>query len=641
MRKRTLGISVIVIFIISIILANSFFGNRTLVDRESKIPIDVIKVTPNEDMFPPNLHSDDFEEPIPMTYPINTAGAEDSAFITPDGSTFFFFFTPDVRIPVEEQVMDGITGIYISRKVNAQWTKPEKVILQEPKKLAMDGCVFIQDDTMWFCSVREGYTGVNFFTAQLIDGKWQNWEYVGDQLSLQYEMGELHITADHEELYFHSLREGGRGQLDIWVSKNVNGEWQEPKNVEVINTAESEGWPFITEDGTELWFTRRFKGSPALFRSKKINDEWQEPELIISQFAGEPTLDKEGNVYFTHHFYREGEMIEADIYVAYRKLHEEVIPIDLPQTPPRGFYMGFLPVPAHNQSFEAVYLEASQSIEFVPIWGRPTPFYDLADELSGNWGFTFIESLTRGNAMFPLVHMSFIGSGLTLITPPEMEGATLSDPEWRAAYKLAALNIVRTSKPLYLSVGNEVNRWYEHYGVDQNNLNGFHHFVSLYEELYDAVKHLSPKTNVFCTFSREIVSTHREADLEVLSMFNSEKLDVLVFTSYPHAVQSINRPQDIPDNYYHKAFEYISPKPIGFSELGWPSHSAFGGEEGQADFILQMSTRLTREQGINLHWLGWVWLHDLNADDNMGLKYHDGTEKAAYEVWKKLSQSFE
>lgn len=42
-------------------------------------------------------------------------------------------------------------------------------------------------------------------------------------------------------------------------------------------------------------------------------------ELIVSQFAGEPTLDKDGNIYFVYHYYRDSEMIEADIYVAYKK----------------------------------------------------------------------------------------------------------------------------------------------------------------------------------------------------------------------------------------------------------------------------------------------------------------------------------
>jgi hypothetical protein len=38
----------------------------------------------------------------------------------------------------------------------------------------------------------------------------------------------------------------------------------------------------------------------------------------VDHFAGEPTLDAQGNLYFVHHFYRDGVMIEADIYTAVR-----------------------------------------------------------------------------------------------------------------------------------------------------------------------------------------------------------------------------------------------------------------------------------------------------------------------------------
>jgi len=104
--------------------------------------------------------------------------------------------------------------------------------------------------------------------------------------------------------------------MDLKLS---NGTWDEPENVEVVNSEEDEAMPYITLDGSELWFNRKYMGSPAVYRSKNINNEWQEPELIISQFAGEPTLDEEGNIYFVHHFYNNSKMIEADIYVAYRK----------------------------------------------------------------------------------------------------------------------------------------------------------------------------------------------------------------------------------------------------------------------------------------------------------------------------------
>lgn len=287
--------------------------------RESAIPKDAIKMTPETDALPPILHSAEWMTPIPLSSAINTAGGEDSPFVVPDDNTLYFFFTPNVSVPAEKQLLDGVTGIWVSRKQNNTWDKAERIVLQDSGKLALDGAEFVQGDTMWFASAREGYTGVNLFTAEFKNGKWTNWQYVGDKLMKDYQVGEMHITADGNELCFHSSRAGGKGQLDIWVTRKVGGEWQQPENIEAVNTAENEGWPFISQDGNELWFTRTYMGSPAIYRSEKVNGNWSTPELILSQFAGEPTLDNDGNLFFVHHFYNNSRMIEADIYVAYRK----------------------------------------------------------------------------------------------------------------------------------------------------------------------------------------------------------------------------------------------------------------------------------------------------------------------------------
>lgn len=308
--------TILAVFLILFLFSGCTAKAEVQKSREETIPSNAVKMTPQTDVYPPKLYSLEWNEPIPLASPINTAGAEDSPFITPDGNTLYFFFTPDVKVPVEKQVIDGVTGIYISRKNNGLWSAPERVVLQDPGKLALDGCQFVQGNKMWFCSAREGYTGLHWFTAELKNGNWQNWQL--EPFKDEYEVGELHITADGNELYFHSSRAGGEGGLDIWMSK-LNNNWQEPENVGIVNTPDNEGWPFISEDGNELWFLRTYLGSPALFRSRKSNGTWAEPELIISQFAGEPSLDNQGNLYFVHHFYDNGTMIEADIYVAYKK----------------------------------------------------------------------------------------------------------------------------------------------------------------------------------------------------------------------------------------------------------------------------------------------------------------------------------
>jgi len=265
------------------------------------------------------MHSDEWTHPVPLEGGVNTAGAEDSPFVLPDGKTLYFFFTPDGNVPVVEQAQDGVTGIYVSHKEGEHWSAATRVFLQKPSKLAMDGCPFVQDNRMWFCTAREGYTGVHHFTAELEDGRWQNWQPVGQAFPESYQVGELHITADGDELYFHSDREGGAGGLDLWVCTREGNEWGPPQNIQAVNTAETEGWPFVSQDGHELWYTGFHQGTPAIWRSIRTDDGWSTPELIVSQFAGEPTLDAEGNLYFVHHFYLDSKQIEADIYVAYKK----------------------------------------------------------------------------------------------------------------------------------------------------------------------------------------------------------------------------------------------------------------------------------------------------------------------------------
>ncbi|MBU0536671.1 MAG: hypothetical protein KKE20_06920, partial [Nanoarchaeota archaeon] len=140
-------------------------------DRLNKIPSDAVKMTPETDAAPPKSYSQDYYDPMPLKGMINSAGAEDSAFMMPDGNTIYFFFTPDVRIPAEKQVIDGVTGIYISKKQGNEWQEPKRIILQDKGKLALDGCEFVLGNKMWFCTAREGYTGIHWATAEFRDGE--------------------------------------------------------------------------------------------------------------------------------------------------------------------------------------------------------------------------------------------------------------------------------------------------------------------------------------------------------------------------------------------------------------------------------------------------------------------------------------
>ena len=288
---------------------------ENIVERTDKIPDDAVKYTPENDVFKPVLHSDLWEEPVPIDNEINTAGAEDSPFITPDGNEFYFFFTPDVDVPAQDQLIDGVTGIWYSERTASGWSEPERIKLGSDESL--DGTVYIKNDKMWFASVRsDNYGEVDIYTAEKVDGKWKNIENAGELLNEEYDIGELHISDNGETIYFG--RDG-----DIYRTEKTSKGWSEPNPLSINTEEYSEGQPFITSDGQELWFTgqsRKGHTGPSVFRSIWNGSGWGEPTEIISNFAGEPCLDGDGNIYFVHHFYdQDMNMLEADIYVAYRK----------------------------------------------------------------------------------------------------------------------------------------------------------------------------------------------------------------------------------------------------------------------------------------------------------------------------------
>ena len=79
----------------------------------------------------------------------------------------------------------------------------------------------------------------------------------------------------------------------------------------------------------------------------------------------------------------------------------------------------------------------------------------------------------------------------------------------------------------------------------------------------------------------------------------------------------------------------IPGKPVGFSEIAWPSMQEFGGEQAQADFIDMLGGELT--EGYSVEFIMWPWMYDLSTGDYTGLIQMDGTQKLGYLAWERLA----
>jgi len=278
------------------------------------------KATPDSDIYPPVSNVPYYSKPQPFASIISTPGGEDSGFMTLDGQDFYFFFTPDVSIPVEKQLIDGVTGIWwIHREGTEPWSVPKRIALNDD--VSLDGCQQVDGNTMWFCSVRAGnHNEIDFYKATNSGGDWS----VGSMKDLNLnpnQLGEFHFTNNGNRFWYGS---GGAydEQSDIYYMDKMNGEWQDPVMVENVNTPDlCESQPWVSPDEDVMVFTGMSRHSvigPAVFRSEKRDGVWQPAVEVISSFAGEPSMDRYGNIYFTHHYYdADGDMLEADIYVSY------------------------------------------------------------------------------------------------------------------------------------------------------------------------------------------------------------------------------------------------------------------------------------------------------------------------------------
>jgi hypothetical protein len=307
---------------IGVLILNACVLNSTA-DIQSQKPIyryDLItaeKILPNGDLYPPILHSDEWETPHPIEGGINSAGLEDSPFITPDGDLLFFFYTPSSDSPAEVQIYDQVTGIYRSEKSGDLWQEPARVVLTKENQVALDGCPFFLNDALWFCSIREGnFRDIDIWTSEWNGVVWKNITNTGAYLNQDVQIEEMHLSADGKTLIYHKADAEQSNGYDLWQIQWNGNEWGVPEKLNSLNSQDDDSRPALSPNGEELWFTRTYNGTPAIFRSMWVDEKWAVPELIISQFAGEPSIDTFGNIYFTHHFFQEGKMIEADIYIA-------------------------------------------------------------------------------------------------------------------------------------------------------------------------------------------------------------------------------------------------------------------------------------------------------------------------------------
>jgi len=198
--------------------------------------------------------------------PVNTAEDEYVPVITADESQLFFTYKGKQSVGGKQNsdfIIDQKNGNYYEdihySKIlpNNTWGKP-KSIEKDINTKFNDACIALSPDgqelyTFYSDDNNEG----DIHKCVLKGDMWSAPVPLNENINSKSWEGSCSVSADGRFLFFSSERPDGFGKKDIYVSsKDKNGEWGPAKNLgPTINTEDNEDDPFISSDGTLLFFS--------------------------------------------------------------------------------------------------------------------------------------------------------------------------------------------------------------------------------------------------------------------------------------------------------------------------------------------------------------------------------------------------
>ncbi len=169
---------------------------------------------------------------------------------------------------------------------------------------------------------------------------WSEPRRLGPEINTQYDENYPYLSADGTSLYFNSNRPGGFGGTDIYVARKLNGIWQEPENLgPVINSSHKEAGAMLSFDGRSLffWSDRMAGDSTMLFVSKIIAGQFQSPEPLAyfinsALHTDEPFLTADNRMLYFQTYNRSGNINIRDLWCSQLEQGRFENPINLGPT---------------------------------------------------------------------------------------------------------------------------------------------------------------------------------------------------------------------------------------------------------------------------------------------------------------------
>ena len=176
-------------------------------------------------------------------------------------------------------------AIHMTQNINGTWSEA-KLINRELGNV--QDCYITSlstDGTMLFLAKMDPFDS-DIYVSHYEDDHWAEIQKLPRHINTVYYESHAYFFPDDSMLYFTSNRKGGYGALDIYACQKIGDhEWDEPENLgSTINTPYNEDTPFLSEDGTMLFFSSQghvTMGGYDVFVSTLMPDgSWSPPENL-------------------------------------------------------------------------------------------------------------------------------------------------------------------------------------------------------------------------------------------------------------------------------------------------------------------------------------------------------------------------
>lgn len=194
-------------------------------------------------------------------------------FIVPGGESMIFCSRrPHEKGETEKYDHD----FWISKRVGDRWADP--VLFAEEALSDYEDFypVVTASGNLYFNSQRDGQRVNNIYCSRYIDGSYSDAEKLPEPINSDYREFDAYISPDESMIFFSSMRPGGYGAADIYLSvQQPPGKWSDPVNLgPEINSANSEYGSIMSPDGNCFFYTSNKSGNEDIYWiSAKLFDQ--------------------------------------------------------------------------------------------------------------------------------------------------------------------------------------------------------------------------------------------------------------------------------------------------------------------------------------------------------------------------------